>query len=79
MSTTQTMDKKSEKPLSLFDQFEEELNNELLQNDVYNDEKSSVDGVFKTDDVNLMAVDHQNTDLDESYNNHHIMVKRFYI
>lgn len=79
MSTTQTMDKKSENPLSLFDQFEEELNNELLRNDVSNDRKSSVNDVFKTDDVNLMTVDHQNTDLDESYNNRHIMVKRFYI
>lgn len=76
-STTQTMNKKSEKPRSLFDQFEDELNKELLQNDVSNDIKSSVDGVFKTDDVNL-KVDHQSTALDESYNNSH-MVKRFYI
>lgn len=73
------MDKKSEKPRSLFDQFEDELNNELLRNDVSNDRKSSVDDVFKTDDVNLMTVDHQNTALEESYNNCHKMVKHFYL
>lgn len=72
------MDKKSEKPRSLFNQFEDELNNELLQHDVSNDRKSSVNGISKTDDVNS-TVDHQNTALDESYNNCHIMVKRFYI